>query len=42
MEIGYYVFAKLNPDNFRRGTKEGLWDTVWQALTNAFVKAEFK
>jgi len=25
MEIGYYVFAKLNPDNFRSGTKEGLW-----------------
>lgn len=42
MEIGYYVFAKLNPDNFRSGTKEGLRDTVWQALTNAFVKAEFK
>ena len=47
MEIGHHVFAKLDPDDFRSGTKEGLQDILWggptqQALTDAFVKAEFK
>lgn len=47
MEIGYYVFANLDPDSFRSGTKERLQGILWggptqQALTDAFVKAEFK
>lgn len=47
MEIGYYVFANLDSEYFRSGTKEGLQDILWggttqQALADAFVKSEFK
>lgn len=47
MEIGYYMFSELDPDDFRRGTTEGLQDilcrgSAQQALTAAFVKAEFE
>lgn len=47
MEIGYYVFTKLDLDDFRSGTKEGLQGILLgrptqQALTDAFVRAEFK
>lgn len=47
MEIGHYVFAKLDPDDLRSGTKEGVQDNLWggptqEVLTDAFVKAELK
>lgn len=47
MEIGYYVFAKLDPGDFRSGTKVGLQGILQggptqQAFTDVFVKAEFK
>lgn len=46
-EIGYYVFANLDSEDFRSGTKEGLQDILGcgpthQAITDAFLKPEFK